>query len=224
MTNEKISCSFLLACNHHYWLHHCTISDVPDPNVPDPNVPDPGVPATSQDEPASGDPWPKTAQLDGATYTVYQPQLDSWDSFNMAAHAAVSVLQPGSQTPVFGVLKLTAKTKVDRLARTVYFTDTTVQSANFPSAPNWATSYQRAFQALFVKGPFTIALDRVEAALAELNAQNQGQVCIRREPRPAVRVLNDTGCTGHHRRRSSVASRRRNILRARPQHAATPPA
>src|SRR5262245_22776173 len=146
--------------------------DVPDPNVPDPNVPDPGVPETGQ---ASGDQWPKTAQLDGATYTVYQPQLDSWDSFNMEAHAAVSVLQPGSQTPVFGVLKLTAKTKVDRLARTVYFTDTTVQSANFPSAPNWATSYQQAFQALFVKGPFTVALDRVEAAVAVLNAQNQAK-------------------------------------------------
>lgn len=145
----------------------CAVAQSPD--VPDPNVPDPNIPATDQ---ASGDPWPKTAQLDGATYTVYQPQLDSWDSFNMAAHAAVSVLQPGSQTPVFGVLKLTAKTKVDRLARTVYFTDTTVQSANFPSASNWATSYQQAFQALFVKGPFTVALDRVEAALAVLNAQN----------------------------------------------------
>ena len=123
--------------------------------------------------PATGDRWPKTAELDGATYTVYQPQLDSWDSFNLTAHAAVSVLPPGSETPAFGVLKLTAKTKVDRLARTVYFTDTTVQAAIFPSAPNWAASYQQAFQALFVKGPFTVALDRVEAALAVLNAQNQ---------------------------------------------------
>ncbi len=49
---------------------------------------------------APADRWPKTAQLDGATYTVYQPQLDSWDSFNVAAHAAVSVLPPGSQVPV----------------------------------------------------------------------------------------------------------------------------
>ena len=80
-----------------------------------------GQPATAQ---ATGDRWPKTAELDGATYTVYQPQLDSWDTLNLAAHAAVSVLAPGSQTPAFGVLKLTAKTKVDRLARTVSFTDT----------------------------------------------------------------------------------------------------
>src|SRR5215510_12809305 len=120
----------------------------------------PSGPAAPGQAPAAvGDQWPKTAQLDGATYTVFQPQLDSWDSYNLAAHAAVSVLPPGSQSPVFGVLKVTAKTRVDRLARTVYFTDTTVQSASFPSAASWATSYQQAFQALFVKGPFTISLD-----------------------------------------------------------------
>ncbi len=134
--------------------------------------------------PASGDRWPKSAQLDGATYTVYQPQLDSWDTFNLAAHAAVSVLPPGSQNPAFGVLKLTAKTKVDRLARTVYFTDTTVQAAIFPSAPDWAKSYQQAFQALFVKGPFTVALDRMEAALAVLNAQNQSKSVAVQNPVP----------------------------------------
>jgi hypothetical protein len=146
----------------------------------------PGARATGQGAapPASGDRWPKTAQLDGATYTVYQPQLDSWDSFNLTAHAAVSVQPPGSQTPVFGVLKLTAKTKVDRLARTVYFTDTTVQGGVFPSAPNWATSYQQAFQSLFVKGPFTVALDRMEAAMAMLNAQNQAKSVPVQNPVP----------------------------------------
>ncbi len=59
----------------------------------------PAAPAAGQaaTEPATGDRWPKTAQLDGATYTIYQPQLDSWDSFNMAAHAAVSVKPPGDE-------------------------------------------------------------------------------------------------------------------------------
>ncbi len=133
---------------------------------------------------ASVDRWPKTAQLDGATYTVYQPQLDSWDSFNVAAHAAVSVTPPGSQGQVFGVLKLTAKTQVDRLARTVRFTDTTVQAATFPSAPNWAASYQQAFQSLFVKGPFTIALDRMEAALAVVDAEKKAQAVPVQNPVP----------------------------------------
>ena len=179
-------------------------------------LPAPGRPPAAQ---AVGDAWPKTAQLDGATYTVYQPQLDSWDTFNLAAHAAVSVLPPGSQAPVFGVLKLTAKTKVDRLARTVYFTDTTVQSAIFPSASNWATSYQQAFQALFVKGPFTVALDRMEAALAVLNAQNQAKSVPVQNPvpqfvfstKPAVLVTIDGD--------PAWRPRRRDALSARAQHA-----
>src|SRR5215468_8948804 len=45
-------------------------------------------------------------------------RLNSWDSFNLAAHAAVSVVPPASQAPAFGILKLTAKNpKIDRLSR-----------------------------------------------------------------------------------------------------------
>lgn len=141
------------------------------------------LPWTTAAQPAP-DQWPKTAQLDGATYTVYQPQLDSWDGSNVAAHAAVSVLPPGSQAQVFGVLKLTAKTLVEHQARTVYFTNTTVQSAYFPSAPTSAAAYQQAFQSLFVKGPFSIALDRMEAALAVLQGQTQSKSVPVQNPVP----------------------------------------
>lgn len=130
------------------------------------------------------DRWPKSAPLDGATYTVYQPQLDSWDNYNLAAHAAVSVLPPGQQNPVYGVIQISAKTQVDRVARTVYFTNTTVLDAKFPTAPNWAPSYQQAIQALFVKGPFTISLDRMEAALAVSGAEKNAQSVAVRNPVP----------------------------------------
>src|SRR5262249_56216797 len=130
------------------------------------------------------DPWPKTIEYDGATYTVFQPQLDSWDGLTMAAHAAVSVQPPASQTPVFGALKFSGKTKVDRLARTVHLTDLTVERATFPSAPSAAASYQHAFQMLFVKGPFTIALDRMEAALAVLHARTEAKSVPVRNPVP----------------------------------------
>ncbi|HTN48212.1 MAG TPA: autotransporter [Burkholderiaceae bacterium] len=153
------------------------------PTVPG-SSPAAAVPGQPTAAPTTGDRWPKTAELGGATYTVYQPQLDSWDMSDLTAHAAASVLPPGSQTPVFGVLKLTARTEVDRLGRTVYFKDTTVQSANFPSEPTWATTYLRAFQALFVKGPFTVSLDRMEAALKILNAQNQAKSVPVRNPVP----------------------------------------
>lgn len=147
---------------------------------------------------AAADPWPRTADLDGAKYTIYQPQLDSWDNVTMAAHAAVSVQPPGSQSPVFGMLKLTASTTIDKLARTVYVTDIRVAGANFPSAPNWAASYQQAFQSLLEKS-LTMSLDRLEAALAVVQAQSQaGSVEVQNpvpqfefSQRPAVLVTID---------------------------------
>jgi len=42
--------------------------------------------------PSNPDPWPKSAVHGGATFTMFQPQLDSWDQSNLSAHAAVSVL------------------------------------------------------------------------------------------------------------------------------------
>ena len=127
-----------------------------------------------QAAPAPADAWPKTATLDGATYTMYQPQLDRWDKATAAAHVAVSVQPPGGQSPVFGVLKVSATTRIDKLARTVYLTDLKVTEAMFPSAPTWAASYGQAFGSLLAKS-LTISLDRIEAALAVVKAQDQSQ-------------------------------------------------
>ncbi|MFO1313353.1 MAG: autotransporter [Burkholderiales bacterium] len=140
--------------------------------------------AASSAQPAGGDRWPKSAELSGATYTMFQPQLDSWDGSTMAAHAAVTVQAPGSQQPVFGVLNMTASTRVDKLARTVYLTDLKVADAKFPSAASWASSYRDAFQSLLTKAPLTIALDRVEAALAVLKAQDKSSSVPVRNPVP----------------------------------------
>ena len=58
------------------------------------------VPAFSQkakpaSTPAGPDPWPKSADVNGTQFTIYQPQLDTWDGYRFEAHAAVSVLPPG---------------------------------------------------------------------------------------------------------------------------------
>jgi hypothetical protein len=65
------------------------------------------------------DPWPKIVKEGSATFTLYQPQLDNWDGYSFAAHAAGSVLATGTKDPDFGVIEITANTQVDRLSRTV---------------------------------------------------------------------------------------------------------
>jgi hypothetical protein len=45
------------------------------------------------------DPWPKSAEANGTRFTIYQPQLDSWDDDHYQGHAAVRVLPAGSKDP-----------------------------------------------------------------------------------------------------------------------------
>ncbi|HKR59071.1 MAG TPA: hypothetical protein VJS64_05005, partial [Pyrinomonadaceae bacterium] len=125
-------------------------------------------------EQVSPDPWPKTAQLNGAKFTLYQPQLESWDGYNLVGHAAVSVLPAGAKSPVFGAINISAVTIVDREARIVHFQNIEVQKTNFPSVPAKAAQYQATIKSIIAKGPATMALDKLQAALAVLRAQQKG--------------------------------------------------
>src|SRR4029077_19672501 len=105
-------------------------------------------------------PWPKIVKQGGATYTLFQPQLDSWDGYNFAAHAAVSVLPAGAKTADFGVIEITAKTHVSKEARVVHFMDVMVVKATFPGTPDKAIAYQHGFQTMVAGGKSTMSLDR----------------------------------------------------------------
>ena len=99
--------------------------------------------------PAAGvtpDPWPKVVKQGDTTFTLYQPQLDSWDGHLFEAHAAGSVLTAGAKDADFGAIEITANTQVDRLSRTVHFSNIQVTKVTFPSSPNKAAWYQDGFQ------------------------------------------------------------------------------
>ncbi len=157
-------------------------------------------PAPREQPPAeevTPDPWPKTIKQGGATYTIYQPQLISWDGYRYEARAAVSVLPAGAKDPVFGILEITAVTHVHRILRTVEYRNITIQKATFPSVPPKAAQYQKTFQAIVAKGPSTMSLDRLQAALAVEGAEQKARaVPVKNEPpkfvlsqSPAVLVL-----------------------------------
>jgi hypothetical protein len=162
------------------------IQPVPDYSTPLPSstvaqsaAPPAAPPPASEVTP---DPWPKSAEVGGTKYTLYQPQTDSWDNYVYKAHAAVSVLPAGSKDPIFGVLEVTANTIVDKTARAVHFENLTITKASFPSAPKMAATYQQSLQALLVQGPATMSLARLEAAVAIEGAEKKSQ---------RVQVLNE---------------------------------
>jgi hypothetical protein len=129
------------------------------------------------------DPWPKTVKEGSATFTLYQPQLDNWDGHSFEAHAAGSVLAAGSKDPDFGAIEITANTQVDRLSRTVHFSNIQVNKVNFPSSPNKTAWYQDGFQKMVAGGVSTMSLDRLQAMLSIENALKMGRsVPVKNDP------------------------------------------
>ena len=122
-----------------------------------------GQAAAGQQTPDS---WPRFATIGGTKYTMYQPQLDSWDGYFLRAKAAVSVQLNGVKEPIFGVLEFSAKTMVDRTARTVFLNDFTVHKLVMPSAQGAGTMYEKGFLAFAPAQGRVMSLDRLEAMLA----------------------------------------------------------
>jgi len=147
----------------------------------------PAIAQSVEEQPAAEevtpDKWPKTADVDGAKYTIYQPQLDSWDGYHLEARAAVSVLPAGAKEPVFGVVKMTAVTEVDRQSRIVHFYNARIENANFPSVPNQAAQFQNVLQNLLSKAKLAPSLDRMQAALEVVKEEQKGRdVPVQNQP------------------------------------------
>ena len=131
----------------------------------------------------TSDPWPRIIDEGGVKYTIFQPQLDSWDGYRYAAHAAVSVLPAGLKEPTYGVIDITAVARVDRTARTVELHEIKIEKALFPSAPNQADAYRNSLQAILSGVPSTMSLDRLQAALAITGAEATARaVPVKNEP------------------------------------------
>ena len=105
----------------------------------------------------SSDGWPRSFTSDGATITVYQPQVTAWSGNVLSFRAAISVLPQGAAQSLFGTVAVTGTTDVDNEQQTVSLSNLNVARANFPSAPERAQSYAALVvaQAAALGGPWT---------------------------------------------------------------------
>lgn len=118
--------------------------------------------------------WPRVFVRDGTTNIVYQPQLESWDFFTIKAVSAVAVQSQGEQQATFGTVHFTAQTEVDRAEREVNFDKFEITSVDFPSEDAPVEKYLATLRSLLPKEMRSIALDRLEASLAILEARQKG--------------------------------------------------
>ena len=87
---------------------------------------------TAPSETADG--WPHQVTAEGASATVYQPQVISWPGqTTLNARAAVAITRPSGGDPVLGTLEFTAQTSTDLATRTVTLTDPRLVASHFPS-------------------------------------------------------------------------------------------
>ena len=112
------------------------------------------------------DPWPRKVDLSNASVLMYQPQVNSWDGNRIDFRAAVAIQPVGAKQESFGVLFATARTQVDKVARTVVFENLTVGKSDFPLLPDRGAAYAAELAKRVASDVRTISLDRLEAALA----------------------------------------------------------
>ena len=129
--------------------------------------------------------WPRSVLTDGATFTVYQPQLTSWDGYKFRAMAAVMVQEAGQETQTFGSIQIDATSLVDKDERTVLLENVTVSNAKFPSAPGKASRYQKALNGVAQKADTalrSLELDQLESSLDISSAQKAAARNVKNDP------------------------------------------
>jgi hypothetical protein len=112
------------------------------------------------------DPWPRVRHADNATITVYQPQVDSWDGGFIKLRAAVSVKPDGGGNEVFGIVRVSAHTLVDKSTRMVTLFNISLLQIDFPTLPDHGQAYFAALGQFLPAGTQQISLDRLQAFLS----------------------------------------------------------
>jgi hypothetical protein len=136
-----------------------------------PNVPPPG-----------GDPWPRVVTAQGATISIYQPQLENWTDNMIDAYSAVSIKVQGTKATDYGVIWFKARTEVDKVNRVVTLDNFQLTKQSFPTLANNGSAYAGVFRG---EMPWTksIPLDELESSLATTGiAEKQQKVAVQNNP------------------------------------------
>jgi hypothetical protein len=109
--------------------------------------------------------WPREVRTSAGVFTVYQPQVDSWDGSRLALYAAVSLKEKEDAAPIYGVVWADGRTVVDKEARLVTFTDREFKKVAFPSHPEKSGPILEVVRKEVAPVTRSLALDRFAALL-----------------------------------------------------------
>ena len=116
----------------------------------------------------ASDDWPKIINTDnGMQIKVYQPEPESFKGNILQFRSAISILENGSNDPVFGAFWATSKVQTDRDNRTLTIMSLDVTSIRIPAIEGQDTIdyIDDALESRFPQAAGAISLDEIVATL-----------------------------------------------------------
>lgn len=113
--------------------------------------------------------WPRQFETETHVVRVHQPQVDEWPKFDrIRFRSAITVAPKGQDDPTYGILVVSADTRVAFEERLVALSDRRVESIEFPGVEPASAELLRkiVLEAAPPQRTMTVSLDRI---IAELN-------------------------------------------------------
>jgi hypothetical protein len=137
--------------------------------------------------PAPAPPWPRTITSGTKTLTVYEPQAERWDDNKLWATSAVVVKDTSAARSLYGVLRLTAHTDVDKTQQLVSLHDVEITRADFPGDPNQAGAYKKIIDDAGVLTS-VLSMGRLQASLKTTEVARDPSRKVVENPTPKIIV------------------------------------
>ena len=141
--------------------------------------------------------WPRTFTSGEDRFTIYQPQVDSWDGNRIHVYSAVELQDGKNKSAKYGVVWLQARTEVDKVNREVTLNQVKVTKVKFPAAAEKEHTLVTLLQTKLPAVTKTVSLDRLEAAV-DLDNELIKAVEVKNEPpkiiiqsKPSLLILVD---------------------------------
>ena len=148
----------------------------------------------------ASDDWPKLINTDRSQIKVYQPEPESFKGNILMFRSAISVLENGSNEPVFGAFWGTAKVETDRDNRILTIITLDVTSIRIPAIQGQDTIdyIDDALESKFPKAAGALSLDEIVASLNQNQQETKLSQGISNKPpkvmfvtQPSMLVLID---------------------------------
>jgi hypothetical protein len=132
------------------------------------------APSAAAPQPVDEAGWPRSFTATGVAFEVHEPQVQRWDGAVLVADAAVVAQPDGQRQSEPGIVRMTARTVVDRAAGTVAVDDLTLTDASFPAARDKEPAWLALLRNFAPRSVKRLSLAHLEASAQQARALAQG--------------------------------------------------